>query len=81
MALLAAVSAAISWGMAGFLAGREARTLPAWMVALWGRMAALAVLVPLAVVFEQQRTGAEFAWALLAGLLGPLALVVSLRLE
>ena len=78
VAALLALLSSLLWGTADFLGGTAARRLPTTTVVLASQAVALVLLVPLAVAL-QAPLGAVLVPGVLAGLVGPLALLAFYR--
>jgi drug/metabolite transporter (DMT)-like permease len=77
-ALLALLSSAL-WGTADFLGGTASRRLDALRVVLVSQAVALTGLVPLVVVLGPELSGRTVATGVIAGLVGPAALLAFYR--
>src|SRR5437016_14365333 len=68
ISLLCGLGAAVAWGSADFIAGLQARQLPALVVAFWSQVAGALVLAVLLLIGGQPPVPAGLLWGLVAGL-------------
>src|SRR5207244_12864226 len=68
ISMLCGLGAAVAWGTADFIAGLQARQLPALVVAFWSQLAGALVLAALLLIGGQLPVTSGVLWGVVAGL-------------